>query len=305
MRHPLSGRLRRRLSIAALLVFSPLPIAGQSAVFTHVVSTANHPFPAVTELDHALLNGNILAQPMVMTRRTSPTGATSDTPHTVLVYYNVISQRWSVSTEDAGALVDGASFEVWVPRPAGLQRDGLSTVHTASAGNTNQNVTYLDDPLLNGFSVLWVFAIHSGGALINHDIGVWYDDAVDKWSVFNQDLAPMAAGTEFHVCSQLCGIGFGGSFATLFTIACPTPAGDACDLGSFHGAGSHLLVSSPWIGVYDDHPLSIGFESGTWKVHNADGAAMPANQTFKVAESGGIYESGFDTGNFLGWITSP
>jgi hypothetical protein len=76
-------------------------------------------------------------------------------------------------------------------------------VHRASPANTIGNSTYLDHPLINGDSTAIVVITPNfnpdgaGGQYNDHPIGVWYSNG--RWAIFNQDMAPMAAGAAFNV----------------------------------------------------------------------------------------------------------
>src|SRR5207244_1237205 len=59
--------------------------------------------------------------------------------------------------------------------------------------------------LVNGNPNAIIVVSHSynpggvGGTYHNHEVGVWYDNSVARWAVFNQDQTPMAAGVAFNV----------------------------------------------------------------------------------------------------------
>jgi hypothetical protein len=79
-------------------------------------------------------------------------------------------------------------------------------VHHATPENITDHWTYLDHPLINDNpdAVLLVtpnWNPHGEGHAIHtpHPIGVWYHQDRDRWAIFNEDRAAMAAGAHFNV----------------------------------------------------------------------------------------------------------
>jgi hypothetical protein len=78
-------------------------------------------------------------------------------------------------------------------------------VHRATSESVSSNSTYLDNRLINGnpnaiLSVTQYWNPESGdGAYNDHSVGVWYDEAAERWAIFNQDRAPMPEGVAFNV----------------------------------------------------------------------------------------------------------
>ena len=67
------------------------------------------------------------------------------------------------------------------------------------------NATYLDDPLTDGKANALVSVTQNwnpgGGAGVynDHPVGVFYDEDVQNWAVYNRDGAPMPDGAAFNV----------------------------------------------------------------------------------------------------------
>ncbi len=79
-------------------------------------------------------------------------------------------------------------------------------VHRAGPGDTFGNVTYLDDPLVNGDPDAALSATQNWnpggggrGVYNDHPVGVLYDEDVSKWYVYNEDAALMPEGAAFNV----------------------------------------------------------------------------------------------------------
>jgi hypothetical protein len=115
------------------------------------------------------------------------------------VWYEPERQRWAIFNQDRSGVPAGAAFRVTVPST------GRGFVHRAAPPNTVGNATYLDDPLTNGepgaeVSVTQNWNPGGGNGVYNdHPVGVFYDEDVDKWFVYNEDGAPMPEGAAFNV----------------------------------------------------------------------------------------------------------
>ena len=115
------------------------------------------------------------------------------------VWYESGKGKWAIFNQDLTAVPAGATFEVIVP-PAD---EGF--VHRAGPADTFGNVTYLDDPLLNGRPDADVSVTPSwnpgggGGVYDDHPVGVLYDEDAGRWFVYNEDGASMPRRAAFNV----------------------------------------------------------------------------------------------------------
>ncbi len=115
------------------------------------------------------------------------------------VWYEPGEKKWAIFNQDLAAIPAGSAFEVVVP-PA---EEGF--IHRAGPADTFGNVTYLDDPLLDGrpdadVSVTQNWNPGGGDGVYNdHPVGVLYDEDVGKWFVYNEDGARMPEGAAFNV----------------------------------------------------------------------------------------------------------
>ena len=75
--------------------------------------------------------------------------------------------------------------------------------HRADKGNSRGDYTYISDPSINGDPNAIVLASPTSGqgntGSYKHNIGVWYEPVARRWAIFNQDLAPVPAGSTFEV----------------------------------------------------------------------------------------------------------
>ena len=174
---------------------------------------------------------------------------------------------------------------------------GISFVHRATDGNSRGDYTVISDPSIDGQPNAIVLAslaptqIGSGAAAYDHNIGVWYAGGVGRWAIFNQDLAPVPAGTTFEVEVPPASTKFVHEADLLNTAGNYTYLDDRLTNGKPDAA---LSVTQNWNpgggrGVYNDHPVGTTYDTKVekWAVFNEDGKSMPEGAAFNVAVSAG------------------
>jgi hypothetical protein len=84
-------------------------------------------------------------------------------------------------------------------------------VHFVTAQNISGAfpcTTYVNHPLTNSNPNAILFVTHNWnplgmpsdqGQFNNHPIGVWYDEGIQRWAIFNEDQAAMSEGVAFNV----------------------------------------------------------------------------------------------------------
>lgn len=102
------------------------------------------------------------------------------------------------------------------------------------------------------------------------------------WSIFNQDLSSMSTALAYNVFHPLPSTTL--SMRTVSTTLAGFP--NAIDL-SGPGNLDIVLAEQNWngngaAGVYNNNPIAVGREAGSWFLHNANGAALPPNAKFNV-----------------------
>jgi hypothetical protein len=187
--------------------FHILPTAAFSSptedVFIHTATTSNI-VGDYTILNDPVANGNPNAIVQVTANYNPPGLGGAYNNHAIGVWYT--GSRWAIFNQDLAAMPVGAHFNVFVNiGPASHPSSGAYT-HTATNGNIGGNVTYLPTPTVSASTVLLATPNYNpggvGGTLHTHNIGVWWSGA--KWTVFNQDVAAMAAGHSFNIWWQTC-----------------------------------------------------------------------------------------------------
>lgn len=74
--------------------------------------------------------------------------------------------------------------------------------HTATVGTISGNLTRIDHPLLNGNALALVYVTHVYGPGANvyvPAVGVYYDGAMARWTIYREDQAAMPASATFNV----------------------------------------------------------------------------------------------------------
>ncbi len=176
--------------------------------------------------------------------------------------------------------------------------------HTATEANSRGDYTYLSHPRLNGEPNGVVLAAVSqdeedgevtrestGEDTYDHNIGVWYEPIdQNKWAIFNQDLAPVPAGTTFEVVLPPPSESFVHRAEPANTVGNATYLNDPLTNGEPNAA---LSVTQNWnpgggeMGIYNDHPVDVFYDEDVeqWALYNSDEAPIPEGAAFNVTVS--------------------
>lgn len=172
------------------------------AVFVHN-STPDNIIRNSTYIDHPAANGNPGAI-LLVTQSWEPDDAPTNA-HPIGVWYDTNrGGRWAVFNQDLAPMPEGAKFNVVVEK---RDAEGASRaiVHRSDPANTTNEVTYIDHPAANGnpkavLSVTQNWNPGGGAGLYNgHFVGTRYEPGEERWTIANQDLAPMPEGAAFNV----------------------------------------------------------------------------------------------------------
>ena len=155
-----------------------------------------------TYVDDLLTNGNPDAM-LLVTRARGPGGA-AFYGHEIGVWYDRYRDggRWAIFNQDREPMQEGSSFDVALLE----EPDGF--VHRATDENTEGSRTYLDEPAINGdpdavVSVTQNWNPGGGPGVYNdHRVGVSYDAGRERWTILNEDAAPIPDGAAFNVAVE-------------------------------------------------------------------------------------------------------
>ena len=113
--------------------------------FVHTATAANSRGD-LTDLSNPLTDNHPQARVFVTPNWSA--GGVLD-PHPLEVAYDY--GHWAIFHEDGAPMQAGAAYNVWAPPPGGV---AVLVQHTATAANTwDTNLTYLDEPSLQGYTV--------------------------------------------------------------------------------------------------------------------------------------------------------
>ena len=194
-------------------------------------------------------------------------------------------------SSEEGSAAEGSAASGAAP----VDASGAVFVHRATDENSRGDYTYLDHPLINGDPEAVVLAVQApdrGDAredAYEHNIGVWYEPQRQKWAIFNQDRAPVPAGSAFEVTVPPEPERF------LHRSTEENTSGDSTYLDDplVNGRpGAEVSVTQNWNpggggGVYNDHPVGTRYDAGRgrWAVYNTDGAPVKQGAAFNVGVS--------------------
>ena len=165
-------------------------------------------------------------------------------------------------------------------------------VHKATSANSTGHVTDIDHPLSNNDPNAIVFITPNwnpggvGGTYNNHNIGVYYEGSpINKWSIFNQDIATMPNDAAFNV---LIPHPDASVFVHKATAANTSGHITTIDYPLTNNKPNAILLVTPnWNpgnvgGTYNDHPIGVYYTGGKWRIFNQDLVNMPSDAAFNV-----------------------
>ncbi len=255
----------------------PIPLPGVH--FVHVATVDNIIYNA-TCLDHPLLNDDDGAV-FLVTQNFNPKGMNGTyNDEAIGVYYETTLDKWCIFNQDMSEMPEDAAFNVHVP-----VEDVTVFVHEATSGNTENNLTRIDNPLLNGNPGATVFVTQNWTphwVYNEHVVGVWYDDFSQRWCIFNQNQALMPVGAAFNVLvsspdetTVIHVATTENTFGHLTKIDDPRINGNPNAL---------LTVTQNWTPhwVYNAHAIGVHFAGVYWYIFNQDLAEIPEDAAFNV-----------------------
>jgi hypothetical protein len=145
------------------------------------------------------INGDANAVVLVSPTSDRKSGEGASYDHNIGVWYAPAARRWAIFHQNRAAVPAGAAFKVVVPQAS------AAFAHRAEPSDTVGNATYLYGPATNGKPHAAVSVTQNGnpgggeGVYNDHPVGVFYDNDVEQWAIYNRDGAPMPEGAAFNV----------------------------------------------------------------------------------------------------------
>lgn len=168
-----------RSAITVNAKFNVMVSAPNSNAFVYTSTTiSGH----VATINHPSLNNNPNAK-FLVTQNWGSSGPGNNNPYGI--YY--AGSRWGIFNENLAAMPENAQFNIVIN----------SSIFVVEA-NVSSNYVFFDNPTTNNNLNTLVFATQYWTSTYNaNEIGVWYSG--NKWSVYNQSVKPLPAGTKFMV----------------------------------------------------------------------------------------------------------
>lgn len=186
------------------------------------------------------------------------------------------------------AILDPAANALGVAwtQAAHLDLDAVSDtpVHWSGASTNVANFSVLDHPDLNGRPDAIFLA--RDGWIGTTDIGVWYDDNRERWTVFNQDQSPMSLHPFLLLLPNSGATTFrhrvtgGNTTGHITRLDHPAINGDPGALIQV----TKLYVSGSGLAGYHQDPIGVWYDHGAarWTIFNQTLAPMPAAAAFQI-----------------------
>ena len=282
--------------LAALLValsFSPTGVKAQTGyygpyfIFTDTSSASVYAF-----IDNAATNGDASVQLQV----TPNWGIISDVydSFAIGVWFDTAFNEAAVYNEKNTSGLQGSAFNVLVPNS-----HGTSFLQVATNSNISSAASYIDDPLINDNPDAIIFVTHNWNpdtsANYENEVqvptGVFYDNGVSEWSVFNEDASAFVPNTAFNVFVPNAG-------NNVFTVtATPSNTGGSYILYMDNAVTNNdsnaiLIVTQDWnpngnlSGVYNNHPIGVWYDGTEWTIFNEDIDTIATGASFNVLVAG-------------------
>jgi hypothetical protein len=178
------------------------------------------------------------------------------------------------------------------PTPTVTSGLGVKFIQTATLGNILGDSTYINNSLTNNNPNAIVFVTQNynpdrvDGTYNNQPIGVWYDDSVQEWAIFNQDnLADMPVDASFNVLIPAT-----GTTVFVHTATLANSGGDSTYIDNpltNNNPNAIVLVTQNYNpngvgGTYNNHPIGVWYDGSKWAIFNQDLADMPVDASFNV-----------------------
>jgi type VI secretion system secreted protein Hcp len=176
--------LYKKITLLAFII-STLLIGQAQQQFTITSSRANNYCNGTCTLfDNPDLNNNPAA--VIFITPVAVNGINLN-PHPICAYYN--GKQWSVMNADNSTMPPGAQFSVqYYAKP-----DNGHFVHVVTKENLVKNISYINNPALNGNPKAQIQFIQNaspnirGGSINKNEIKFQYDEVAGKWYITNSN----------------------------------------------------------------------------------------------------------------------
>jgi hypothetical protein len=283
------------LALAAPATGPALASGPTAATATHFVWTADSADTSGDSvfIDSAATNG-IPSDLLFVTPNWTPGGGCGCVydSHPIGVWYDNSNGEWAIFNEDQADMQVGESFNVLV-EPVTRINNSLF-VQEAISANTVGDSTYLNMSAAYKpnakVQVTQVWNSGGFGGMYNaHPVGVWYNNTLGTWEIFNEDQAPMQLGVEFNVLINSSQAHGGGTAAVHPAKAADTHGDSTCLSNPLtqDDPGNVTFVTPNYDpdgkgGQYDDAQTGVWYASTQECVLNEDGSTLPVPSAYNL-----------------------
>ena len=230
---------------------------------------------STTKIDHPALNNNPNAI-IYVTQNYNGNGASGVyNANQVSTYYN--GTQWTIYNEDNSTMVANSKYNVYF--------GPSSFVHKTLASNLTNDLTRIDNPLVNRDPAACIFTLHnwnpfgSSTSVYDKKVGVYYDGSV--WGIYTEDASNIPENIYFNVAvapktdsaflhSTTASNISGGNYTTIDN---PLLNGNP---------NAKLLVQHVYRGPRQNTNLGVWYDGSKWTIFTEDNSAMPAGKDFNV-----------------------
>ena len=269
--------------IFILSLFVSVNLHAQDKIYVHTATAANIASNWTT-IDHPALNGNPDA-PIVFVHNYNPSGLSGVyNDHVTGLWYS--SGKWNIFNEDATPMVEGSSYNIYIAsNPAQV------FTHVSDGPNTVNNITRLDNTLLNGLNpgpiIVMSNYFNPNGVYNPANIGQYYD-GVSSRALYREDQNNANPGAAYKVLVN----GGAGSTAIRHTSTASNITNNwtIIDNPKLNGKPNAAFVMSHYWGVngpatqgYLDHTLGVYYDGSHWAIYIEDPInPFPENVVFDI-----------------------
>jgi hypothetical protein len=130
---------------------------------------------------------------------TQTTYGTTPQPH-VGLWYSASGGSWLIFNQNLAAMASDVIFHVYVAKP-----EDVAFAHVALPATLDGEFSYVDHPELNDHPHVHPIVTQNWNltAVYNdHPVGMWYDEVLGRWAVWNTDGAAIPSSAGFNVLVQ-------------------------------------------------------------------------------------------------------
>lgn len=173
-------------------------------------------------------------------------------------------------------------------------------VHTATAGNTSGNVSYITHPDLDNNPGAKIVVSHNwnpggvGGVYNDKSTGVWYNSGLGQWSVFNEDISAMVMGSSYnvyilqniHAITHIATLANQGSSDSYSIVNHPLLNGNPA---------ASAVLTNYWNpnAVYNDNNYGFWYDDSNmrWVLYREDLGTLPLDSAYFISVGGTFVQS--------------